>query len=379
MNQQRRIVLGLFFLATIGVLGSYTMFLSDATLFGLFGKVPTRRATFPEARGLREGDPILVAGVRAGRVRKLSVDWNADPDARIRATLIFEEEIVLREGSSIAIADATLLGGRHVLIDPGPPGEPVLPPDMVLEGYIQPNPIEAASALIEDMRVGRGTFGRLISDDALADEVADSLASAARTLQNLERATHLLVTGEGTIGALLSEREVYDELLAITENLRQIAADAAEVTAAMKSGDGLVARVIHDEDMAEDVAGTIADLRQIVGDIRAGRGTLGALFADDDLANNANAILAGLVRGDGTLGALLQDRELYDNVAQSIDDLALVSSVIRNGEGSLGRFLMDDEIYLDARRALGLLSASLEEVREAAPVTTFTSVLFGAF
>ena len=40
---------------------------------------------------------------------------------------------------------------------------------------------------------------------------------------------------------------------------------------------------------------------------------------------------------------------------------------------------MDDELYQELRRAMGTVTRTLEEFREAAPVTTFTNVLFGAF
>jgi hypothetical protein len=40
---------------------------------------------------------------------------------------------------------------------------------------------------------------------------------------------------------------------------------------------------------------------------------------------------------------------------------------------------MRDDLYIEVERALGLITRSLEEYREAAPITTMTSVLFSAF
>ena len=59
--------------------------------------------------------------------------------------------------------------------------------------------------------------------------------------------------------------------------------------------------------------------------------------------------------------------------------LATVAAQVRDGEGSLGKLVMDDELYAQALSSVQLITRSLEDFREAAPITTFTSVLFGAF
>ena len=61
------------------------------------------------------------------------------------------------------------------------------------------------------------------------------------------------------------------------------------------------------------------------------------------------------------------------------EDLKGVASAIRGTDGSLGKLINDTELYDEALVALRLLTRSLEDYREAAPVSAFTSVLFGAF
>ena len=69
MNTKRQFLLGIFFLAALSVLAFYTLFLTDFTLFSQ----PERETVyFPSAHGLREGDPVLVAGLRVGRVASWS-------------------------------------------------------------------------------------------------------------------------------------------------------------------------------------------------------------------------------------------------------------------------------------------------------------------
>ena len=91
------------------------------------------------------------------------------------------------------------------------------------------------------------------------------------------------------------------------------------------------------------------------------------------------SIVTKIDEGQGDLGLLVNERQVYDKLSQIADDLSVASAALREGQGSLGKLLYTDELYDDLRRALELVIRSLEEYREAAPVTTFTSVLFGAF
>ena len=83
--------------------------------------------------------------------------------------------------------------------------------------------------------------------------------------------------------------------------------------------------------------------------------------------------------GEGTIGKLLTKDDVYDNLKETTDDVRVVAAAVRNGQGSLGRLLMDDELYQQIKTALSIVQRALEEYREAAPITTFTSVFFGAF
>ena len=86
-----------------------------------------------------------------------------------------------------------------------------------------------------------------------------------------------------------------------------------------------------------------------------------------------------LAAGEGTLGALTTDRELYDNLSALSGDLRVAASAIRNGDGTLGQLIMERELYDGVLTSVRLLNRSLEDYREAAPISTLTSVFFGAF
>jgi phospholipid/cholesterol/gamma-HCH transport system substrate-binding protein len=394
MPANRTILLGLFFLITLGLLGYFTLFKSD---FTLFSKKTELVVHFSETNGLREGDSVLVAGMRWGKVKSLEYDPSAQNDRRITVVATLKEDLVLREHFVIKIEDATLLGGKNLTIDPGPAGGKWVPPGEILFGEVGRNPlsslgdlvaesqkgvskiIDDLSAITKGVRDGKGTAGRFITDEKMSQDLADTLQGAAKTLANLERISTDLVQGSGTAGQVLTNRELYDELLGTTRKLNKTLDETSAMVGDFRNGKGVLPRLFLDEKMGNDVAATIASVNSIVKRIDQGQGTVGMLVNDDTIASHLASILGKVDRGEGTVGALLTRTEVYDNLRETSENAAVFSAALRNGQGSLGRLAMDDEIYQQIKTALLIVQRALEEYREAAPVTTFTSVFFGAF
>lgn len=393
MTGQRSVILGLFFLVALLVLGYYTLFLTD---FTLFKKQAELRVHFAETNGLREGDSVLVAGMRWGRVKKLVYDPDAPQERRILMISALNEPLVLREGFVIRIEDATLLGGRNVSIEPGPAGGARVEADRTLFGEVAPSPIDAITKLVEGsgqgiqqvvddfaaitggVRQGKGVVGRLLADEKLADDVAASAASLARALANFETLAADLQRGKGTAGRLLSDEALYEELTSAARKLTVAIEETRLLASDLRAGNGIAGRLVSDESLANDLSATIRNARNVSEKIDRGDGTIGTLVNDDAIARDVGAIVGRVARGEGTIGALLVRPEVYDNLREITEDVAVVTSALRSGQGSFGRLVMDDELYQQLRTALQTVQRSLEEFREAAPITTFTSVFFGA-
>lgn len=390
----RTFALGALFLAALCVLGYYTLFLTDISWFK---KTYDLQIHFQNLKGLREGDAVLVAGMRWGRIKSMEFDPEQPIDKRITVIATLEKPLQLREGAKIQIEDATLLGGRNLSIDPGPATGKVLPKDMALFGELAPNPLDALGKLVSESQKGvtdivsnlaevtnrakdgRGTVARLINDEKLADDLAEAMSRATKTLGSLERITQDLANGKGTAGQLLTNTEVYDNLTNATRHIDEAVSRLSSVLGDVQSGKGTLGRLIEDEETANQFVSTIRDLREIVDRIQRGEGTLGVLVNDPTLANNLTELSTRLKNGEGTLGKLLTKSTVYDNIEAATDDARVVMGAVRNGQGTFGRLFMDDELYQQVKTALSIVQRALEEYREAAPITTFTSVFFGAF
>jgi phospholipid/cholesterol/gamma-HCH transport system substrate-binding protein len=73
------------------------------------------------------------------------------------------------------------------------------------------------------------------------------------------------------------------------------------------------------------------------------------------------------------------DDQLYKDLSATATSLKNISARVENGEGLLGRMLKDDSLYTDAQAAIKEFRAAIDDFRETSPITSFTTILFGAF
>jgi phospholipid/cholesterol/gamma-HCH transport system substrate-binding protein len=394
MSPTRSFLLGLFFLGALGVLGYYTLFLTNFTLFKAQPEIVVH---FARTNGLREGDAVLVAGMRWGRIKSLSYDPAAPEERRVTVVASLNEPLELRVGAKLAIEDATLLGGRNLTIDPGPAGAPSIPASERLMGMVVANPLNSLGELVKESRAdveqivddiafltrqareGKSPVGRLLSDPQMAEDLASSAQRAAATLANLEKLSGDLIAGRGTVGKLLTEDELYEKLRVSASKLAKLLEDASSVSGALAKGEGLAGRLAKDEQWAREFDEGLRSVSAVLKRLDRGEGTLGRLLQDDALLRDLESIVARVERGEGSLGKFLSRDDVYENVRETSENLAVITAQVRSGQGSLGRLMMDDEVYLQVKQALNIVQRALEEYREAAPITTFTSILFQTF
>ena len=184
MNPGRQLVLGIFIVGALSLLAYYTLFLKE---FSLFHEQEQITITFDEARGLRAGDAVLVAGVRWGRVASVEYDSNAQIDQRITVTATLTQPVELREDGWFRIEDSTLLGGRVLSINPGTPGIATFPAGTLYHGEVDPvvGSVALCASRASKKQVVPYDGGRSLAGTAFASapfppvaESIDELASA---------------------------------------------------------------------------------------------------------------------------------------------------------------------------------------------------------
>jgi phospholipid/cholesterol/gamma-HCH transport system substrate-binding protein len=195
--------------------------------------------------------------------------------------------------------------------------------------------IDAMSNKAESVlkNLDEGTRG--LADPKLADDFKGSVASLREILDSVahkDSAAHRLLYDP-------REAQRVDTILANLEsasaNLSATVADARDVTAQVKRGPGLAHAVLYDGDFAANATGTLAEVHKDLEQVRTGNGLVHSLLYGDAeqqrVMGNVNAmsddlrvIVANLRAGKGTLGALLVDPSIYEDVK------GIVGNVERN-------------------------------------------------
>lgn len=357
----REMAVGFFVLAVFIGLFVFTVLLNGAAIFSRDGASELDVA-FDRVGGLRRHDTVLVRGMPVGEVEHLEL---AEGGVNVRLKL--NRRITLREGYEIRPESSSLLGGMQLVIIEGE-GEP-LADGTPLRGKSPENVMDNINGAVSDIRQALNEGGILTN---LESTVAD-----------ISELTRRLRAGDGTLGKLFSTNEV------LFANLDAAVADIRLIADRLEQGEGTLGKLLSsDSAVYDDLAATLADIRSISDRLEKGEGTLGKLLSSDsamydDLSAaiaNLRSISERLEKGEGTLGKLLSsDDSLYTDLHDTVANLKTITGRLEGGEGALGQLMRDDgELTLEITGFLKDGRDLLDDMRETSPISTFSSIFFGA-
>jgi phospholipid/cholesterol/gamma-HCH transport system substrate-binding protein len=116
------------------------------------------------------------------------------------------------------------------------------------------------------------------------------------------------------------------------ENFRASSAQMREFATRMNTGPGLAHTLVYDPETAGNVAGSIAEVHRDLKAIREGNGLLHALIYQEAdtkhvmgnvnaMSDDLRAIVGDIRKGRGTLGALLVDPSLYEDLKSLVGNM----------------------------------------------------------
>jgi len=296
-----------------------------AFMVGGEGGLPWQRyhlkTRFPNVQGLKGGAVVRLAGVEVGQVSDVEF-----VGTQVEVTMEISEDVQdkITEQSRAMIGSISLLGETSIDIGSVGIGRPI--PDW---GYIpsQKTPgqiaevaeqastgIVEATELLRDIRRGRGTVGKLFTDEQVYREFAQLTAAINAVVADLNR-------GQGTMGKLLKDDKAYDSLQASLDNL-------AGITRRINAGEGSLGRLLKDEEFAKSLSSATTNFDKLTGGLERGEGTAGKLLKDealykrlDSVTSRLDTLLNRLNDGEGTAGLLLRDKKLYENMNGAVSDV----------------------------------------------------------
>ena len=328
---------GIFVLVGLFVLAAGIFYVTGA---GILGPKYRLRTFLPEVSGLANGATVRVDGVEVGNVETIRMvpsvqgkppEKGKNIEIVMRVDKRYQPDILT--DSTASLVTEGLLGNRYVNITRGFTGTPLK------EGQEIPGSEEKAMKLVversadvlanlqaltenvqdllEGVKRGEGTLGKLLTDDAAYKHLNNVLARTDSMLGGIQ-------AGQGTVGKLVASDELYGKVDKGLENINTILSD-------IRAQKGTIGKLMYDPSLFDQAKEAIGKTNALVGDARAGKGSLGKFVTDETLYNklrdtssNLASATAKLNDNTTTAGKLFSDPLLYDNLAGLTGDLRLL-------------------------------------------------------
>jgi phospholipid/cholesterol/gamma-HCH transport system substrate-binding protein len=319
--------IGLLSLVALIIAAIFIFLLTGAN--GFFWQRYAIKTVFPDVAGLKTGAPVRVSGVEVGSV--VAIDFVGDR-VEVSMEVLKDNRPRITTTSFATLGSVSLLGEAAVDITASSGGTSI--PDW---GYVRSRRatgsltsvadqatvgLEETTALVRDIRAGRGTLGRLFTDEALYQELTRLISSAEDVANGINR-------GNGTLGRLVNDPTAAKSLERSLDNLEAL-------TARIRAGEGSLGKLLNDDSLATSMKSASANLDTFAGRINRGEGTIGKLATDQALYNRLNSVserldkvVGALQAGEGTAGQLLRDKQLYENMNGTMAELRDLIAAIR--------------------------------------------------
>ncbi len=278
--------------------------------------------------GLQVGDPVLLRGVRIGRVERIEL---ADSDW-VTVRLRMRGGTTLPSHPVALFVPTTLFGDWSVALT----SRSNLPDDPAVHRAI----VEASrgagarlpGAALPDVGQLTAQAGRIAGDIALiASRVQDAfdsgsaarLKGAFRDLSRLSGVLRAIAQGqESTLTRVGSNLDTGTALLAQTA--RSIARTASRMDSATSSAQ--LQRILgHTDTITSELTSVSSDLKRLAGSAASQQ------LAFEHIVARTDSMLARIQAGEGTLGRLSRDTTLYSETVETVRSLrALLQDIQKN-------------------------------------------------
>ncbi len=336
MNRSKDLMVGLFVLAAILCSGVVIFLLGDEKrLFESHIRVTT---SFADVQGLKPGAPVRMGGIDIGSVDKVGypADVN-DPNLLVELTLVKSESKRIRADSKARVQTRGLLGDKMVEITQGTQGDDIqdgahLPSEVPKDVFSKVDEIASKADLVmSDVQL----VSQQLANVQLHEDIRGTLAS-------LNKITSQIADGEGYAGKLINDPE---EARRISRAVTSLEQTSSELQLTLRQTRQVIARVEQGPGFAHDVVYGDGPTRAIsqVG------------FAAEELGTTLKGVREGdgmaktvLYGGDGGHG-----QNALVNLDAMSGDLRVIVANLRAGKGTVGALLVDPSVYEDVKSVLG--------------------------
>lgn len=328
---------GLEFKVGLMIVASTSILLGFLFILGNYSLSPgfTLHLDFDYVGSLQAGAPVKLSGIKVGKVAAVELHGGRPDPAigkrvQVRVTAWLEDRVAdaVRSDAEFFINTAGVLGEQYLEIVPGKDWEhpPVRPGTIIHDSHLVHDPPRTDLVVARLYEVLDGVSGVLRDD---RDEIKHLLANGASAVAEVNR---LLVDNRAQLGELIGGATALARQATTTlDRVNAGLGDGKPVAGLVANADAaLVAARTSLQTLTPPASSFLTDATRVTGLIteqrlagvdRALDGTATAAGRAGALLDGAGAIVADLRAGKGTAGALLSRDELYSDLRELIRDL----------------------------------------------------------
>lgn len=287
---------------TVGIfvfLGLAILVVAVFTLGGqkkTFVKTFTINAVFPDVGGLLQGGNIWFSGVKVGTVKKISFYGNSEVE--VAMSIEVEAQSHIHKDAKAKIGSDGLIGNKIIIIYGGSAAAPTVEKNDFLTvekalstddmlATLQANNLNLLSitndfkSISKKIDSGKGTFGALLNDPAIASKLNTTVNDLQATVANFKAAS---VNGKT---ALSNIQSFSNELNEQGNSIHDLAADTALYS-------GIKATLLQLQNASNSVSQFTANLKTVSDRLNEKDNMVGVLLNDSSAATSLKNTLKNL-------------------------------------------------------------------------------------
>ncbi len=229
------------------------------------------QVVFANVSGLKQGDPVMVSGVKKGRVQSVKLERVGKVDV----VLELASDVKPHIDASASVGSTDFFGARFVDFSPGDDQKPYLQDGHQIIGTTPPALMDVATGVATRANELIGNASGIVNQQ-LAEDIHNTLVATQRGLNVLTEAGSGAMIRQ-TTATLSSVERVMAHIDTILGNGKRIDSLGANIT-----------------DLTNQLSQATASLNGLLAKVNKGEGTLGRLASDSTLYNDLHKTLNAL-------------------------------------------------------------------------------------
>lgn len=282
MKRRDEVAVGVLITIALVVLVGGTLWLARKGL----GRNYPLYAKFDWGAGIKAGQPVLLAGIQVGTIKRIDFNQNGWLDL----AMTVDRQYRVPEGTTATVQAVSLFGDKAIALTPPrrPTGSFIAPGDTVPAGRAAPSiddlmfRLDTVSRGVADMTstiqiefVRNGGIADLRRTIARTNDFVQQLSviadqqsrSLTRTMANLNR-TMSALDSAAVDSTVRNVNRTTANLTTLTTDLQQTSTRLNSLLTKIESGDGSAGKLLNDPALYNDVRGLVARMDSLMADFK---------------------------------------------------------------------------------------------------------------